>query len=204
MEGLMMEGIPGEIGAWLDILLETVPTILIAIATLIIGYILAYVAGQMVREICCHFSGGRPTDIPGPRSSVIAGKIAKAMVFAIAAIISIQMVTDGGLFRDGEALVEDYAVRMVLGLLTMFVGAFLADIASSSIARWLRGGICLPEETDPPRDLVFLGLLVSVVLVGLGIMLLNNLVALLVFLAVLVIGVLTILLETRRKMCRKV
>ena len=187
-----------------DILLDAVPTIILAMVTLIIGYILAYAVGEMVREICCRIGRDRATGISGLKPSVMAGKTAKALVFAIAAVMAIQMLADGGLFGDGPAMVEDHGVRFIIGLLIMFVGAFLADIASSAVARWLRRGACTPEETDPTRDLVFLGLIVLVVLVGLGIMLVDSVMVLLMFLAFLVIGVVLILLETRRKMRRKV
>ncbi len=199
-----MADIPVEIDAWLDIILDTVPSIILAVVTLIIGYILAYVAGEMVREVFCRIGHDRAAGISGLKPSVMAGKIAKALVFAIAAILAIQLLAEAELFGDGQAAVEAYGIRFILGLLIMFVGAFLADITSSVVARWLHGGVCSSEETDPTRELVFLGLIVSVVLVGLGIMLVDSLVVLLMFLAFLVIGVILILAETRRKMCRKV
>lgn len=199
-----MADVPGDLDAWLDYIVDAVPIVLMAIVTLIIGYILAYVAGELVREIFCRAGRDRPVGISGLKPSVAAGKMAKALVFAFAAILAIQMLANGGVFGDGRPLIEDYSVRMVLGLLTMFVGAFLADIASATVARWLHGGACVSEDTDPTRELVFLGLIVSVVLVGLGMMLLDNLTVLLMFLAFLVIGVVLILWEARRKMCRKV
>ena len=84
----------------------------------------------------------------------------------------------------------------------MFCGAFLADLASATLARWLRGGVCLPEETDPTRDLVFLGLITAVVLMGMGITLLDSLPVLIIYLAFLAIGSAVILLGWRRKLCR--
>ncbi|MHC1679947.1 MAG: hypothetical protein AB9860_01685 [Methanomassiliicoccales archaeon] len=194
----------GDTDTWMDILLDTVPSILLALVTLIIGYILAYVAGEMVKEVFSRIGQDRETESPGSRPSVMAGKIAKALVFAIAAILAIQTLAQDELFGDGQAAVEDYGVRFFLGLMIMFVGAFLSDIASSTVARWLHGGVCSSEETDPTKELVFLGFLASVVLVGLGIVLVNSLAVLLIFLAFLIIGVVLILMESRRKICRKV
>jgi len=196
--------IPVEIDAWREIILDTVPSILLALVTIIIGYILAYVAGEMVMELFSRIGRDRAMGISGLKPSVMAGKVAKAFVFAITAILAIQLLAEDELFGDGQAAIEAYGLRFVLGLLIMFVGAFLSDITSSVVANWLHGGVCSSEETDPTRELVFLGLIVSVVLVGLGIMLVNSLVVLLMFLAFLVIGVMLILAETRRKICRKV
>ncbi len=199
-----MADIPVEIDAWLDIILDTVPPIIMAVVTLIIGYILAYVAGEMVRELFSRIGRDRVTGKSGLKPSVVAGKIAKALVFAIAAILAIQLLAEAELFGDRQAAFEAYGIRFVLGLLIMFVGAFLSDITSSAVAQWLHGGVCSSEETDPTKELVFLGLIVSVVLVGLGIMLVDSIVVLLMFLAFLIIGVILILAETRRKMCRMV
>lgn len=195
-----MADFPGEIGAWLDILLDTIPTIIIAIVTLIIGFILAYVAGEMVREVFGRIGRDRATGRSGPKHSVMAGKIAKALVFAVVAISAIQLLAELGPFGEWQATVENYGIRFVLGLLVMFVGAFLSDIASPTLACWLHGGACISEETDPTRELVFLGLIVSVVLVGLGIMIVDSLAVLMIFLATLVIGVTLVLLESRRRM----
>lgn len=192
----------GVAGTWMDILFDTVPSILLAIVTLIIGYILAYVAGEMVREVFCRIGQDRETGGPAPRPSIMAGKIAKALVFAIAAILAIQTLAQGRLFGDGQAAVDDYGVRFILGLMIMFVGALLSDLASSAVAHWLHCGVCSSEETDPTRELVYIGLIVSVVLVGLGIMLVDSLVWLLMFNALLMIGVTLILLRFRRKMRR--
>jgi len=194
----------GVARTWTDILLDTVPSILLAIVTLIIGYILAYVAGEMVREVFGRFGKDTETGGSAPRPSVMAGKIAKALVFAIAAILAIQTLAQGRLFGDGQAVVDDYGVRFILGLMIMFVGALLSDLASSAVAHWLHGGVCSSEETDPTRELVYMGLIVSVVLIGLGIMLVDSMALLLIFLAFLVIGVVLILMGTRRRICRKV
>ncbi len=195
-----MADVPGEIGAWLDILLDTIPTIIIATATLIIGVILAYVAGEMVREVCCRIGRDRATGRSGPKHSVMAGKIAKALVFAVAAILAIQLLAELGPFGEWQATVENYGIRFILGLLIMFVGAFLSDVASPTLACWLHWGACISGETDPTRELVFLGLTVSVVLVGLGIMFVDSPAVLMIFLAFLVIGVTLVLLESRRRM----
>lgn len=199
-----MADIPMEIDVWADIITDTVPSIILAVVTLIIGYILAYVAGEMVTELFSRIGRDRVTGRSTMKPSVMAGKIAKAMVFAVAAILAIQLLAEGQLFGDGQAAFEAYGTRFILGLLIMFVGAFLADITSSAVARWLHGGVCGPEETDPTKELVFLGLIVSIVLVGLGIMLVDSLLVLLMFLAFLVVGVILILAETRRKICRKI
>jgi hypothetical protein len=199
-----MADVPGEIGVLEDILLDAVPTIILAMVTLIIGYILAYVVGEMVREICCRNGRDRATGMSGLKPSVVAGKIAKALVFAVAAILAIQMLADGGLFGNERVMVENYGIRVVLGLLIIFVGAFVADVVSSAVARWLRRGARVPEDTDPTRELVFLGLIISVMLVGLGVVLIDSLVVLLMFVAFLAIGVVLILLEARRKMWRKI
>jgi hypothetical protein len=199
-----MADLPGDLGVFLDTFLETVSSIMMALLTLIIGYILAYVAGEMVREVCCRIGRDRPAGISGLKPSVIAGKIAKALVFAFAAILAIGMLVDDGWFGEGRPFIEETGIRLVLGLLIMFIGAFLADVASSVVARWLHGGACISEETDPTKDLVFLGLIVSVVLVGLGIMLMDSPAVLLIYLAFLIIGVALILMETRHKMCRKI
>jgi hypothetical protein len=199
-----MADVPGEIGVLEDILLDAVPTIILAMVTLIIGYILAYVVGEMVRNICCRIGRDHSTGISGHKHSVMAGKIAKAMVFAIAAVMAIHMLADGGLFGEGQAVVENYGIRVVLGLLIIFVGVFMADVFSSTVARWLRRGARISEDTDPTRELVFLGLIISVMLVGLGVVLIDSLVVLLMFVAFLAIGVVLILLEARRKMWRKI
>jgi len=201
--GSILADVPGEFGAWLDILLDTVPNVIIAIATLIIGFILAYVAGELVREVCCHFGRDRAVGISGSKVSMVAGKIAKALVFAISAVFAIDVLVDSGLFGDGGPLVENYAIRLVVGLLVMFVGAFLADLTAATVAKWLHGGSCELKETDPTRELVFLGIIVSVVMMGLGIMTVDSPAVLLIFLAFLVIGALMIFLQTRRKICRK-
>jgi len=200
---LILADVPVEIGAWLGILLDTVPNVIIAIATLIIGFILAYAAGELVREVCCHFGRDRTVGISGSKVSIVAGKIAKALVFAIAAMFAIDALLDSGLLGDGGTLVENYAFRLVIGLLVIFVGAFVADLTAATAAKWLHGGSCELKETDPTKELVFLGLIVSVVMIGLGIMTVDSPVVLLIFLAFLVIGVIVIFLDTRRKICRK-
>ncbi|NLX47400.1 MAG: hypothetical protein GXY70_04435 [Euryarchaeota archaeon] len=192
--------VPEEIEVLLDALLKTVPTILLSVVALIIGYILAYVAGDLVRRAFKRTWQDRPVGMSGLNLSVVAGKFAKALVFALAAILAIHILANGGAFGNQRVMVEDYGTRAVLAVLVMFVGAFVADMVSSTVALWLRRGASLPEEIDPTRDLVFLGLIVSVVLVGLGIVFMDNLAVLLMFLAFLAIGVLVILIETRRKM----
>ena len=198
-----MSDVPVDIGDLLDTFLEVVPTVVIAIATIVIGYVLAYVAGQAVRSVLSGVGTDRSAGLSGLKPSVIAGKITQALIFAIVAILAIQIMADGGAF-GGLDFIRDYGIRFVLGVVIMFCGAFLADMASTALARWLRGGVCLPEETDPTRDLVFLGLITAVVLMGLGIMLLDSLPVLMIYLAFLVIGVAVILLGSRRRLCRSV
>ncbi len=196
-----MADVPAQIDDLLETFLEVVPTVVTAIATIIIGYILAYVAGQAVRSVFSGIGEDRPIGLSGLRPSVIAGKITQALFFAFVAILAIQIMSDGGAFK-GLSFIRNYGIRFVLGIVIMFCGAFLADLASAALARWLHGGVCLPEETDPTRDLVFLGLITAVVLMGLGIMLLDSLPVLVVYLAFLVIGVVVILLGSRRRLCR--
>ncbi len=198
-----MSDVPVSIGDLLDTFLEVVPTVVTAIATIIIGYVLAYVAGQAVQSVFSGVGADRPAGLSELKPSVIAGKITQALIFAIVAILAIQIMADGGTFV-GLSFIRDYGIRFVLGIVIMFCGAFLADMASAALARWLHGGVCVSEETDPTRDLVFLGLITAVVLMGLGIMLLDSLPVLMIYLAFLVIGVAVILLGSRRRLCRSV
>lgn len=196
-----MPDVPADIGDLMDIFLDVVPTVVTAIATIIIGYVLAYVAGQAVRSVFSGIGSDRPAGLSGLKPSVIAGKITQALLFAIVAILAIQIMADGGAFL-GLDFIKDYGIRFVLGIAIMFCGAFLADLTSSALARWLHGGVCLSTETDPTRDLVFLGLITAVVLMGLGIMLLDSLPVMMIYLAFLAIGVAVILLGSRRRLCR--
>lgn len=196
-----MTDVPVIIGDLLGNFLDIVPTVVTAIATIIIGYVLAYVTGQAVQSVFSGIGADRPTGLSGLKPSVMAGKIAQALVFAFVTILAIQIMSDGGAFA-GFSFIGDYGVRFVLGITILFCGAFLADLASATLARWLRGGVCLPEETDPTRDLVFLGLITAVVLMGMGITLLDSLPVLIIYLAFLAIGSAVILLGWRRRLCR--
>lgn len=198
-----MTDAPIDAGAWLDLVLEVAPTLVLAVSTLIVGYILAYVAGEIVRGTFSRIGKDEVAGTSGLRTSVVAGKITKALVFAIGAVLAFDTLSDLDVFSGEGDRFLDYGARLVVGLLIMFVGGFLADLASAAVARWLHGGSCVTEETDPTRDLVFLGLITSVVLMGLGVMLLDSPAVMLMFLAFLAIGVVLISFEARRKICRR-
>lgn len=188
------------ISADLDTLLEVVSAAILAMATIIIGYVLGYVAGQAVREAMSGMRRDRPTRLYGLRPSVIAGKITKASVFAIMTIVAIRTMAEGGEFLGLSFLWG----RSLLGVIMVFIGAFMSDLASVALAGWVRGGACLPEDTDPTRELIFLGLMIAVVLAGLGVLLLESLLALIIYSSLLVGAVVSTLLASRRRMCRGV
>ena len=188
-----------ELSAMWDSFLVAVPAILAAIIVLIIGYLVAWAAGKIIRKVVQkaglerffnQTATGRAFLSSGLYASNLAGMLVMAFVMISFIILAIQVLDMSGVFGDLLTRLANYLPKLFVGVLVLVVGAFFADFLSSFIGRIVRP--CSPRASsiaEMLKNLLFIGLIAFVVLLALNIMLLTGALVYTLVLGFVIIGV---------------
>lgn len=174
-----------ELSAMWDSFLVAVPAILAAIIVLIIGYLVAWAAGKIIRKVVQkaglerffnQTATGRAFLSSGLYASNLAGMLVMAFVMISFIILAIQVLDMSGVFGDMLTRLANYLPKLFVGVLVLVVGAFFADFLSSFIGRIVRPMFAEGKQSiaEMLKNLLFIGLIAFVVLLALNIMLLTG------------------------------
>ncbi len=184
---------------WDDFLLA-VPAILAAIIVLIIGLLVAWVAGKIIKMVVRKVglerffnqtATGRAFLSSGLYASNLASMLVMAFVMIFFIVLSIQVLDMSGIFGDYLTDLANYLPKVFVGVLVLVLGAFFADFLSSFIGRIVRP--MFPEGkqniAEMLKNLLFIGLIAFVVLLALNVMLLTGALVYTLVLGFVIIGV---------------
>ncbi|HPR98222.1 MAG TPA: hypothetical protein PLC39_02850 [Methanomassiliicoccales archaeon] len=184
---------------WDDFLLA-VPAILAAIIVLIIGLLVAWVAGKIIKMVVRKVglerffnqtATGRAFLSSGLYASNLASMLVMAFVMIFFIVLSIQVLDMSGIFGDYLTGLANYLPKVFVGVLVLVLGAFFADFLSSFIGRIVRP--MFPEGkqniAEMLKNLLFIGLIAFVVLLALNVMLLTGALVYTLVLGFVIIGV---------------
>ncbi len=189
-----------ELSTMWDSFLVAVPAILAAVIVLIIGYLVAWVAGKIIKKVVQkaglerffnQTATGRAFLSSGLYASNLASLLVMAFVMIFFIILAIQVLDMSGVFGEYLNGLADYLPRVFIGVLVLILGAFFADFLSSFIGRIVRP--MFPEGkqniAEMLKNLLFIGLIAFVVLLALNILLLTGALVYTLVLGFVIIGV---------------
>lgn len=169
----------------LDNIINTLPAILTAIAVIAIGYVIAILVGKAVKRVVGKTSvqkalnestagkALKSSDLEVP--NLIVG-IVKAFIIVLSIVLAIQILNVGGTFGPYLSTVADYLPRLLGGILIIAIGIIFADLLSTFIGKILRPMFptAKAEMADMLKNLLFIGLIAFILLLGLNTMLLSG------------------------------
>jgi hypothetical protein len=169
----------------LDNIINTLPAILTAIVVIIIGYIVAIVVGKAVKRIVGKIgvqrtfdetTAGKALKSSGLELPNLISGIVKAFIIVLSIVLAIQILNVGGTFGTYLLTIADYLPRLLGGILIITIGIVFADLLSSFIGKILRPMFpaAKAEIADMLKNLLFIGLIAFILLLGLNTMLLSG------------------------------
>jgi hypothetical protein len=191
----------------LNNIINALPAIIAAIVVLIIGYVIAILVSKAVKRVVGKygiektFEGstlGQGLKSSGLDLSNLAGGIVQAFVIILSIVLAIQILNIGGTFGTYLSTIADYLPRLLGGILIVTLGLVFVDLLSSYIGRIMRPMFpaAKAEMADMLKNLLFIGLIAFILLLGLNTMLLSGSTVYPLILGFVIIGAGIILTDT--------
>jgi len=169
----------------LNNIINALPAIIAAIVVLIIGYVVAIFVSKAVKRVVGKYgvektfegsSLGKSFKSSGLDLSNLAGGIVKAFIIILAIVLAIQILNIGGTFGTYLSTIADYLPRLLGGILIITLGLVFVDLLSTFIGKVMRPMFpaAKAEMADMLKNLLFIGLIAFILLLGLNTMLLSG------------------------------
>jgi hypothetical protein len=168
-----------------DNIINALPAIVAAIVVLIIGYVVAIIVAKAVKRVVRRIgvektfeesTVGTAVKSSGSDMSNLTGEIVKIFIIILAIVLAIQILNIGGTFGTYLSTIADYLPRLLGGILIIALGLVLVDLLSTIIGKILRPMFptAKAEMADMLKNLLFIGLIAFILLLGLNTMLLSG------------------------------
>jgi hypothetical protein len=170
----------------LDNIINALPAIVAAIVVLVIGYVVAIFVAKAVKRVVGRVgvqktfeetTVGKAAKSSGSDMSNLTGEIVKIFIIILAIVLAIQILDIGGTFGSTYlSTIVDYLPRLLSGILIIALGLVLVDLLSTFIGKILRPMFpaAKAEMADMLKNLLFIGLIAFILLLGLNTMLLSG------------------------------
>jgi hypothetical protein len=181
-------------------IIAAIPSILGAILVLIIGIVVGIVIGKAINKIVEKFGierafdrtdVGRSFKASGFDLSNIVGWFVTAFIVVLTIVWAIEILNVGGTFGVYLLQIADYLPRLLAGILIIILGVVFADLLATFIGKTIRPMFAANkgEMADMLKNLLFIGLIAFVLLLGFDTMLLSGSLIYPLILGFVIIGV---------------
>ncbi len=166
-------------------IINAIPSVIAAIVVVIIGYVVGSVVGKAVNKIVekvgiektfDQTSSGKAFRASGLDLSNLVGGIVKAFIIVLSIVLAVQILNIGGTFGAYLVDVANYLPRLLGGILIIILGSVFVEFLTSFIGRIIRPifPAAKVEIADMLRNLLLIGLIAFILLLGLDTMLLSG------------------------------